>query len=250
MPTFDNFAHPITTNSAPVRIMKATIPYVEKRFEEFNQQMFDGKLPRLPIELSDAKTFLGLCVYKKKRTLWGKTMCYDFKLRINTRIDLAEAEVEDIIIHEMIHYYIGLNGIKDTSTHGQVFRLMMNRINEQFSRHIRISHKPTQEQKEQLYGTKQRWRMVALVIFKDKRTGVKVLPRIVPKIVNYYNAVSRENSVDRIELYLSNNPFFNRFPSSSALRVHYIDKADAEKHLEGAEKWTCDGVRLIQKETL
>ena len=92
--------------------------------------------------------------------------------------------------------------------------------------------------------------MVALVIFKDKRTGVKVLPRIVPKIVNYYNAVSRGNSVDRIELYVSNNPFFNRFPSSSALRVHYIDKADAEKHLEGAEKWTCDGVRLIQKETL
>lgn len=40
--------------------MKATIPYVEKRFEEFNQLMFDGQLPKLPIELSNAKTFLGL----------------------------------------------------------------------------------------------------------------------------------------------------------------------------------------------
>lgn len=227
--------------------MKATIPYVEKTFEEFNRLMFDGKLPMLPIELSDAKTFLGVCVYKKKRTLLGKMVCYDFKLRINTRIDLAEAEVEDIIIHEMIHYYIGLNGIKDTSAHGRVFKLMMNRINERFGRHIRISHKPTQEQKEQLYGTKKRWRVVALVVFKDGKTGVKVLPRIVPKIVNYYNMVGRESSVERIEMYMSDDTFFNRYPSSSALRVHYIDRAEAEKHLEGAQQWVCDGTRLFQK---
>ena len=51
--------------------MKATIPYVETKFEKFNQLMFDGKLPQLPIELSDAKTFLGMCVYKKRRTLLG-----------------------------------------------------------------------------------------------------------------------------------------------------------------------------------
>ena len=226
--------------------MKATIPYVEKKFEEFNRLMFGGKLPMLPIELSDAKTFLGVCVYKRKRTLWGKTVCYDFKLRINTRIDLAEEEVEDIIIHEMIHYYIGLNRIEDTSSHGRVFRQMMNEINERFGRHIRVSHKPTHEQKEQLYGTKQRWRVVALVFFKDGRRGIKVLPRIVPKIQNYYNVVGRENSIERIELYLSNDTFFNRFPSSSALRVHCIDKVDAEKHLEGAERLVCDGARLIK----
>ena len=217
--------------------MKATIPYVEKKFEEFNLLMFGGKLPMLPIELSDAKTFLGVCVYKRKRTLLGRTVCYDFKLRINTRIDLAEQEVEDIIIHEMIHYYILVNKIKDSSSHGRVFRQMMNEINERFGRHIRISHKPTQEQKEQLYGTKQRWRVVAYVIFKDGRTGIKVLPRIMPKVINYYNVVGRESSVERIELYTTNDTFFNRYPTSSALRVHYIDKADAEEHLAGATRF-------------
>lgn len=215
--------------------MRATIPYVEKKFEDFNRLMFDGKLPMLPIELSDAKTFLGMCVYKKKRTLLGKTVCYDFKLRINTRIDLAEEEVEDIIIHEMIHYYILVNKIKDTSAHGRVFRQMMNGINERFGRYIRISHKPTQEQKEQLYETKQRWRVVAYVVFKDGRTGIKVLPRIMPKVMNYYNMVGGESCVERIELYISNDTFFNRFPSSSALRVHYIDKTDAEEHLKDAK---------------
>jgi len=222
--------------------MKATIPYVEKRFEEFNRLMFDGRLPKLPVELSDAKTFLGVCVYKKRRTLLGKTVCYDFKLRINTRIDLDEAEVEDIIIHEMIHYYIGYHGIVDTSAHGRVFREMMKGINERFGRHIKVSHRPTQEQKEQLCGNRRRWRMVAFVVFKDGRTGIKVLPRIVEKVVNYYNVMDRESCIERIEMYMTDDVFFNRYPSSSALRVHYIDRAEAEKHLAGAERWVCDGV--------
>ena len=222
--------------------MKATIPYVEKKFEEFNRLMFDGKLPMLPIELSDAKTFLGVCVYKKRRTLLGKTVCYDFKLRINTRIDLDEAEVEDIIIHEMIHYYIGYHGIVDTSAHGRVFREMMKGINERFGRHIKVSHRPTQEQKEQLCGKRRRWRMVAFVVFKDGRTGIKVLPRIAEKVVNYYNVVGRESCIERIEMYMTDDVFFNRYPSSSALRVHYIDRTEAERHLAGAERWVCDGV--------
>jgi len=36
------------------------------------------------LELSDAKTFLGQCVYKKRRKPYGKTELYDFRLRINT----------------------------------------------------------------------------------------------------------------------------------------------------------------------
>ena len=44
--------------------MKATVPYIEQKFEEFNRQMFGGKLPKFSVELSDAKTFLGQCVYK------------------------------------------------------------------------------------------------------------------------------------------------------------------------------------------
>ena len=144
--------------------------------------------------------------------------------------------MEDIIIHEMIHYYIGYNKIVDTSAHGRVFRQMMNTINERYGRHIRISHKPNMEQREQLYGTKERWRVVALVTFKDGQTGIKVLPRMASKVQHYYQVVSRESSVVSVELYMTNNSFFNRYPSSSALRVHYIDRTEAEKQLEGAEK--------------
>jgi len=83
--------------------VKATIPYIEQKFEEFNRK-FGGKLPKIPVELSDAKTFLGQYVYKKRRKPFGKTELYEFRLRINTRVDLPEREVEDTIIHEMIHF--------------------------------------------------------------------------------------------------------------------------------------------------
>ena len=83
--------------------MKADRQYIEKKFEEFNRQMFAGKLPPIPIELSDAKTFLGQCVFKIRRTLFGKSEKYECRLRINTRIDLPEQDIEDTIIHEMIH---------------------------------------------------------------------------------------------------------------------------------------------------
>ena len=73
--------------------MRATIPYIEKKFEEFNQLCFAGKLPKLPIQLSDAKTFLGQVVSKTRTLPNGKKEKYDFQLRINTRIDLPVSNV-------------------------------------------------------------------------------------------------------------------------------------------------------------
>ena len=120
--------------------MKATVPYIEKKFEEFNRQMFGGKLSKIPVELSDAKTFLGQCVFKKRRKPIGKTELYDFRLRINTRVDLPEREIEDTIIHEMIHYYIGYNKLEDASAHGPLFLSIMNEINRKFGRNLTVSH--------------------------------------------------------------------------------------------------------------
>lgn len=215
--------------------MKATIPYIEQKFEEFNQQMFAGQLPKLPIELSDAKTFLGVCAFKTRKGKDGKKICYDFKLRINTRIDLPEAEIEDTIIHEMIHYFIGYNQLEDASAHGPMFLHMMNSINAKYGRHLSVSYKVTKEQREQAIDAKQHWRVVAVVKFKDGRYGIKVLPRIQQRIVNYYTKVGSSKDVERVELYMSNNVYFNRFPNSSVLNAHYVDIEEINKNIKGAE---------------
>ena len=226
--------------------MKATIPYIEQKFEEFNQQMFAGQLPKLPIELSDAKTFLGKCVFKIRKGKDGKNHYYDFKLRINTRIDLPETEIEDTIIHEMIHYFIGYNQLEDASAHGSVFLHMMNTINEKYGRKVSVSFKGTREQNEQAIDTKQHWHVVAIVKFKDGRYGVKVLPRVQQRIVTYYNKAGAANEVESVKLFMSNNIYFNRFPNSSALNVQYVEIEEINKNMKGAEPLECNGKEVVQ----
>ena len=49
--------------------------------------MFAGKLPKPQFELRHVKTYLGLCVYDRRRTLSGKIQASNFRLRFNVRYD-------------------------------------------------------------------------------------------------------------------------------------------------------------------
>ena len=122
--------------------MVPTLPYVQSRFDEYNARFFGGSLPPIPIKLSHARTFLGKVTFVRHRTwLFGSVRNEKFVLRINTRFDLPEELIQDTILHEMIHYYIAVNQLHDTSTHGQLFRREMHRINSEGNRHIIISYR-------------------------------------------------------------------------------------------------------------
>jgi predicted SprT family Zn-dependent metalloprotease len=226
--------------------MKATKSYVEHKFEEFNKMCFDGKLQKIPVELSDAKTFLGICVFKKRKTQNGETEYYDFRLRINTRIDLPEEIVEDTILHEMIHYFIGVNHLKDTSAHGPLFQHIMNSINERFNRHVTISHRGTLEQNEDAIDKRALYHVVAVVSLNNGRMGIKILPRILPRILYYYNMILAQDGVKSIKLFMSNDPYFNQYPNSSSLKVYFIDEELLREHLVHAEFMDCNGKMIIR----
>lgn len=221
--------------------MKATISYVEKKFEEFNLKIFAEKLPKLPIVLSNSGTFLGQCTYKIRKDENGNEEKYDFKLRINTRIDLEEDVLEDTIIHEMIHYFIEVNKFKDTAAHGELFKHFMNAINERYGRHITISHKGTTEEMEQAVDTRAKWHVIVVLHLKNGKMGVKVLPRVVSRIVHFYNVIKEDTNIQSVQLYLHNNPYFNRFPNSSALTYEIVDPEEFTQHLDGAKPLSCDG---------
>ena len=213
--------------------MKASLPFIEARFDEFNSLMFEGKLPKIPVALSNAVSYVGLCTFKTRKRPFRAPEHYDFKLRISTRFDLSESELEDTIIHEMIHYCIRLNGIRDTSAHGTAFRRMMNEINEKFGRHIRVSHHTTKEQREALIDKRPKWHVVAIVSFKDGRQGLKLLPKIGQRITAYHRAVGSNPGVSSIEYYMENDPWFNRFPTSSAFNVLFVPIDEVRSHISG-----------------
>ena len=225
--------------------MIPTVEFIEKKFAEFNTSMFEGKLPMLPIVLSTAKTFLGACSYRRRKTLFGGTKCYDFKLRISKIIDLPEADIEDIIIHEMIHYHIAYHGIKDTSTHGRVFKTLMHEINTRFGRHITISRKMNVEDKEKIYDQRRRPHVIVVACFDDGTVAIKQLPRVDQKIIAYCAALSKVNVIASFKLYITNEPYFNRFPTSTALKVHFVEKDVLNTHLATAKELVISGDKVV-----
>lgn len=75
-----------------------------------------------------------------------------------------------------------------------------------------------------------------------------MLPRVVPSILSYYNGVSAFEEVTSIQLFMSNDAFFNQFPNSKALNFHVVDKHEVMGHLDKAEKMACDGKTILRNQ--
>ena len=211
--------------------MRADIPYVQQKFREFNVTMFDGRLPEPPISITNAKTYLGVCAFRKHRKWHGRLEYSDFRIRISRRFDLPQDEIDDTIIHEMIHYYIGLFSPADMPGHSTLFRRMMADINERFGRHISVSHRLTPDQQEQAIDNRPKRHIVAKVVLKDGRTGIKVIPCMERHIRRYHRAMMASGKVSSIEFFQTTDPFFNSFPSSSAFTVYFPDPDVLAQHL-------------------
>ena len=212
--------------------MIPTVVYLEERFDTFNRMCFDGALPRIPIRLSGARSFVGRLQYKPVRDWLGRVVRYeDFVIRISTRFDLSEAEIEDTLIHEMIHYWIAWKGLKDSSTHGRLFRARMKEINEQYGRHITISHKSSPEELDR--DTRVRTHVFCVSQLNDGRTAVTVCAQT--RIRAIRRAFGWSPTLRATAWYRSTDPWFNRFPRCRTPKLFPVDPAELQPHLATAE---------------
>ena len=224
--------------------MKPTVEYIREHFDLYNRQMFGGTLPVPPIHLTNARTYMGQMVCKKRVGLFGKKHFSDFRLRISQRFDFDETELQDTIIHEMIHYYIAYNQIDDTSAHGATFRQMMNDINARFGRHLTISHRTSREERLQVIGSQPRPRIFAVLTMTDGYHYIKAVPRIEQRILTMHRRLASSPLVTSIAWYFSVDPFFALFPVSMGTRVQRVNPADLQSHLTTATPLHCDGRTL------
>lgn len=84
-----------------------------------------------------SKTYDGL-FYRKWVIVDGKQKLQDSIIIYQQYPDLTEQEIDDTLVHEMIHQYIYQNGIKDSSVHGKVFKEFMGRINKAFPKELNL----------------------------------------------------------------------------------------------------------------
>ena len=208
--------------------MRPTVEYLEERFDTFNRMCFEGALPQIPIKLSNARSFVGRLQYRPVRDWLGRIVRReDFVLRISQRFDLPEAEIEDTLIHEMIHYWIALEGLRDTSTHGELFRAKMKEINGRHGRHLTISHRSTPEELDR--DTSIRSHHVCVSRLADGRTAVTVAASTcVPRI----RRMLRWSPTVRSGVwFVSQDPWFNRFPRCRTAKLFPVDPDELKAHI-------------------
>jgi len=222
--------------------MRATVDFIQRSFAYFNKLCFNGSLPPIPIKLSNARTFLGKVTFIGKRNLFGKIVRFEnFTLRISTAFELTDVELEDVILHEMIHYHILLNGIKDSSAHGREFRKMMREFNLKFGRNITISHHLTPAQR--ITGTvKNRTNYFCVSQLSDGNWGITVCANT--RLFEIHRSLPRYYKLQSMTWYGSADPFFNRFPRSKTPKIYKITKEELDTHLRDAQLFKCDGHTL------
>lgn len=84
-----------------------------------------------------SKTYDGL--FCRKRVIMDSREEWEDHIIIYQQYaDISAREIDDTLVHEMVHQYIYQNNIKDSSTHGRVFREFMHRINESFKNELKL----------------------------------------------------------------------------------------------------------------
>lgn len=213
--------------------MQLTIEYISRKFDTFNEMCFEGKLQPLPFRITHARTFLGMVRCKRERRLLGKWRYYDFEFIVSDKTTLLndEREIEDVILHEMIHYYILSNQLQDSSAHGILFRRIMKSINQRFGRHITTSHKKTKADMEN--DTEKRLHYIAVVRLLSGKTGITVAAH--SRLLQLWDAYAAIPDVAECLWFVSYDPFFNRFLRAQKAKIYFIDNDELQEHLASAK---------------
>ena len=225
--------------------MRPDINFVKQKFSQFNGEFFGGELNELPIKLSNSRSTLGCFVHPRNQPDHlerGVGECY---IRISTRLDFPQSEVEDTIIHEMIHYWIYFKRLKDSSAHGKIFRAKMEEINRVSGRNLKVSHRLSNEEANS--DTHTRNNLICVTEWTDGRTGITVCART--RIFEIDRIMRSQPTLTRLEWFWSRDVWFNRFPISRVAKVYYADPDDLREHLKRATLCVCDGKKFYPAQT-
>lgn len=101
----------------------------------YNEKYFDGKLPIPMFDLLHSFRTCGYfnCDYKQG---WFSRTLYNFRISMTDYYDFTPKQFEDILVHEMIHYYLAYFGIDKSLSHGREFKKMAKRLNQAYGLNI------------------------------------------------------------------------------------------------------------------
>ncbi len=208
--------------------MIVTLPILADRFNRYNALIFGGKLPRIPLRISSAATRAGSFSHRIERTPSGPV--HRRTITISRAFDLEPDRLDDVIIHEMIHYWIDLYGPHE-APHGPAFRAMMEEINRVHGRHITVTVAKRPEKKRPFH-------IVCVATLSDGRTGIAIPART--RIQAMCRDIPRLFPVSGCRWYIASDSFFDRFPAALKPKLYLQDPDILAKALADAREIEID----------
>ena len=104
-------------------------------FISCNTKYFEDKLP---IPLFDLLHSFRTCGYFHcdYEYVWFSKKLFNFCISMTDYYDFTPKQFEDILVHEMIHYYLAYFGIDKSCSHGREFKKMAKRLNQIYGLNI------------------------------------------------------------------------------------------------------------------
>lgn len=214
--------------------MELTASYLRNWFKHFNELYFDLQLPdSIELKVSNSRTHLGKfkCNWSQ-HWLSGRKRISNCLITISRFYDLPEKEIHNVLLHEMIHYYIAISGKRDTAPHGKLFREQMNRLNSQFGWNITISAKTgkwtiAERNKESSF-------LVLAIKLKDNSHMLTVVNP------NYRNEIDLKcqqiTDIKEWKWYIAEDEYFAHFPRVRNLRGKKVSKDVYEEKIRGMQE--------------
>lgn len=103
-------------------------------FDTCNMEYFEGKLLFPQFSLLHSYRTCGYFQYTKGG--WLDKTLYDPIISITDYYEFTEKQFKDIMVHEMIHYYLAYFGIDRKCKHGKKFKEMAERLNRTYGLNV------------------------------------------------------------------------------------------------------------------
>lgn len=205
--------------------MQVTTELLTTWFTELNAKYFKSELPLPRLETGNSRTVMGTMRRTTKRIgLLRRKVSY--AIRLSNYYDISSDEFRNVLLHEMIHYYIAVKNIKDTSPHGVVFRRIMEDFNAD-GWHITVREKRKMPVAKR--NTTHRRRPLT-VLAVTMRNGEKRLSVVNDSYVDELEAaLHRTQIVAEWSWRTSEAEVFYQWPRVRSLRARRVGETEYEK---------------------
>lgn len=228
--------------------MRPTYTFLRQSFIRFNKEMFGAQLPDVPLRIGRGRKIVGCMHYRSRRNPDGSESYCDFSISVSAAYEREKAELEDILIHEMIHLYeFAVLGGPETTAHGPFFRREMERINRGHGRHITVRDHLDDETRKT--DSRVESNIIGIIHFKDGRKG---LTRVAKScIFKLYDSWRRAMDVERVDWYFTLMPEVKKYNRVQTMRYYYPGDGEIEAIINhpataGLEMVTKGGRRYAQ----